>query len=100
MSQVDWPRTDGRSLGEALKYKTWVVTPFAQILMPLQHDYILFRRKTLETLQQIITEQQTLQGVVATLAENDQWKKETIEEQKIALTEQRQQIDSNRNGAN
>lgn len=84
--QVDWPRNDGMSLGEALRYKMWVVRPFAQILMPLQHDYILFRRKTLETLQQIMAEQQTLQGVVATLTENDRWTQETIEDRKHALS--------------
>ena len=60
--------------------------------MPLQHDYILFRRKTLETLQRIIEEQQTLQGVVATLAENDRWMKETIDTCGCELTNKSQQI--------
>ena len=91
-SQVDWPHADGMSRGEMVKYKMWVVRPFAQILMPLQHDYILFRRKSVETLQRIIEEQQTLQGVVATLAENDRWMKETIDTCGFQLNNKGQQI--------
>ena len=92
IKNVDWPRPEGLSVGQALTYKMWIVQPFAQILMPLQHDYILFRRKSVETLQRIIEEQQTLQGVVATLAENDRWMKETIDTCGFQLNNKGQQI--------
>jgi hypothetical protein len=79
IAHVDWPTSPGLTVAEALRLKMWIIQPFAQMLMPLQHDYILFRRKTLEQLQLLMQAQQNVDNTVITLASNDRANKATID---------------------
>ena len=91
---IDWP-SQGRfrfSTAEVLHMKMMVVRPFAQILMLLQHDYILFRRMTLETLQNALDAQQRMDATLGTLVHNDQHKHVAIEAHNLQLDSQRNQL--------
>ena len=81
---IDWPTDKRMSPAEIIKYKMWIVRPFAQVMMPLQNDYIEFRRKTLETLQALMDAQTRMDTAVCTLAENDNAHRDAIGAQKQA----------------
>ena len=68
--RVDWPSTTNFSTAEALRMKMMIVRPFAQVMMPLQFDYVTFRRKVLETIEHSKVQHASLAETVGAVTHN------------------------------
>ena len=68
---IDWPNVGGMSTAEAMRYKAMLIRPFAQTLMPLQSDYVSFRRHSLAAIDHSKQAHAVLAQNVQTLAAND-----------------------------
>ena len=76
--QVDWPdRNIQRPL--AFQMRMMIVRPFAQVMMPLQFDYVTFRRKVLETIEHSKVQHASLAETVGAVTHNLSITKQTLD---------------------